>query len=221
MSCNKDEATPLYSNTPEALAEYDEISGGVYKGTFANSSKSGHIKIVLQNGKREVVIVFGSETRTLTSTTIDGWVPGEAMMAEFSKDDWTAQVSLGSQGEAGITLDLAGEPELGYVVIAKERSDRLVKVYEGNYSGTDSGKWNFIVQDWDPYPAHVLGFYYSVSIDQKRAYLYGDVSGNTITMHYLGTGTMNSDGNSASGNWTMDNTYPHPGSGNWSCSRTM
>jgi hypothetical protein len=215
MSCKKDDPAPSssLSNTPEALAEHDTKSGGIYKGTFANSSKSGQIKINLQNGKKEIVIKFGSETRTLTTAALGSWTSGqEIVAAPFSSGDWTVTISIPADGSyVDISPDLAGATIDGGS-IAKELSTAIVKVYEGTYAGDDSGKWNFTLQS-----GLINGVYAGASGSDNFS---GAVTGSTITIITTGsvaaTGTMSADANSASGSWTGSSS-----SGTWSGTRSL
>ncbi len=215
MSCKKDDATPAptFSNTPEALAEHDNKSGGIYKGTFANSSKSGQIKINLQGGKKEIVIKFGSETRTLTTTALGSWTSGQIITgAAFTNGNWTITINIPADGSSvDVTPDLAGESiDGGYA--AKELSTAVVKVYEGTYAGDDSGKWNFTLQG-----GLINGVYAGGSGSDNFS---GAVVGTAITIVTTGSvsasGTMSADGNGASGTWTGSSS-----SGTWTGSRTL
>lgn len=216
MSCKKDDATPAptFSNTPEALAEHDNKSGGIYKGTFANSSKSGQIKINLQGGKKEIVIKFGSETRTLTTTALGSWTSGQIITgAAFTNGDWTITIGIPADGTYVdvSAFDLGGVTSVDGTIM-KELSTAIVKVYEGTYAGDDSGKWNFILQS-----GLINGVYAGGSGSDNFS---GAVVGTAITIVTTGSvsasGTMSADGNGASGNWTGSSS-----SGTWTGSRTL
>ena len=60
----------------------------MYKGAIIGSS--GTIKIVLQNGKKEIVLKIDGVTKTLTTTALEGWTSGQEISgATFTSGDWT------------------------------------------------------------------------------------------------------------------------------------
>ncbi len=215
MACKKDETpAPSLSNSPEALAEHDNKSGGIYKGTFANSSKSGRLKINLQGGKKEINITFGGESRTLTTAALGSWTSGtEIVAAPFASGDWSITLSIAADGSVVTVsdLNLAGVTSVDGA-LRKELSTAIVKVYEGTYSGDDSGKWNFTVQN-----DVIKGVYAGGSGSDNFS---GGVVGTAITIVTTGSvsasGSFSTDGNSASGSWTGSSS-----AGSWSGSRTM
>lgn len=153
VSCQKDDPAPAnpaatLPTVPEAKAEHDNKSGGIYKGTFANATTSGNIKVVLQEGKVEVIVVYNGVTRTLTTTDLAGWTSGDAIVdALFTASDW--QVLFAADADAasfGFGLNLGGTTDFDGVVV-KETSTALVRVYEGTYAGDSEGKWNFCTQN--------------------------------------------------------------------------
>lgn len=214
MSCKKDDpAGPTLVSAPEATAENDLKSGGVYKGTIIGSS--GTIKVVLQGGKKEIILKIDGVTRTLTTTSLDSWTSGEEILdAEFSSGDWSITLSIVADGSDGsIVFDIAGHPDI-QVALSKERSDQLIMAFEGTYAGSNSGTFNFIVQG-----DAVSG----VSRDSGGdfAAFYGSFSDNTISVtiasgsNSVAVGTVS--GNTASGTWTESATV----SGTWTGTRTL
>src|SRR5262245_7096733 len=101
MSCSKDEAAaPALASAPEATAEHDTKSGGVYKGAIVGSS--GTIKIVPQGGKKEIILKLDGVTKTLTTTALESWTSGqEIVSATFSSGDWSIILSLNTTGTDG------------------------------------------------------------------------------------------------------------------------
>jgi len=216
VSCKKDDPAPSVTlpSTPEALAEHDTKSGGIYKATFATSSQSGHLKIVLQGGKKEIQVTFGGSSRTLTTTGLDSWTSGQDIIGvAFASGDWTMTITIVADGSSFDvnSINLGGVTSVNGA-LSKETSTALIKVYEGTYSGDDSGKWNFILQN-----GLINGLYAGGSGSDNFS---GSVSGTTIAIATGGTvtasGTMSADGNTTSGNWTGSST-----SGTWSGSRTL
>ncbi len=213
MSCKKDEpAAPALASAPEATAADDNKSGGVYKGAIIGSS--GTIKIVLQGGKKEVIIKIDGVTRTLTTDDLADWESGEEILdAEFSSGDWSIMLSLGADGVGGgISFSIAGHPNIA-VALLKEKSDAMVMAYEGTYAGPSTGTFNFIVQG-----QAVFG----VSRDSggDTATFTGEKAGNSISVSIYGTNTVavgTINGNSVSGTWAESVDV----NGTWTGTRTL
>jgi hypothetical protein len=217
MSCKKDDpAGPALATAPEANAADDNKSGGVYKGALIGSS--GTIKIVLQGGKKEIVLQIDGETRTLTTTSLDSWTSGQEIVdATFTSGDWSVMLSIVPDGSDGaIYFNIPGHTTINLVLL-KEKSDQLIMAFEGTYAGTSSGTWNFIIQD---------GFVYGVTRDSDgvSTVFDGTINGATITVSLdnvntdvVATGMVS--GNTANGTWTNTmNTDVH---GTWTGTRTL
>ncbi len=217
VSCKKDDpapATPSLATTAEAKAENDTKSGGIYKGTFANASSSGTIKIVLQEGKTEAIIVYNGVSRTLSTTDLAGWTSGEAIVdALFTSSDWKMTFSADADAASfGFGLDLAGTSDFDGVIV-KEVSAAQVKVYEGTYAGDSSGKWNFCTQ------FNVLAGVYTGT---SNGSFNGVISGTTIAITSSGSsvtasGTLSADASGCSGNWAGSSGT----SGTWTGTRKI
>ncbi len=217
VSCKKDDpapAAPSLPTTAEAKAEHDTKSGGVYKGTFADASSSGTIKIVLQEGKTEATIVYNGVSRTLSTTDLAGWTSGEAISdALFTSSDW--QLILTVTADASMIefgLNLAGTSDFRGLIV-KEVSAAPVKVYEGTYAGDSSGKWNFCTQF-----NLLAGVYTGTDGDSFN----GLITGTTIAISSSGSsvtasGTLSADASSCSGNWTGSSGT----SGTWTGTRKL
>jgi len=221
FSCSKDDpapttpTTPAFAVTPEAKAEHDNKSGGVYKGTFANETSSGSIKVVLQDGKTEVTLIYNGTTKILTTSALSGWTSGDAIAgATFTNGSWIVIFSADGDAanfEYGLSID--GTVDFGGV-IAKEKSTALIKVYEGTYAGDASGKWNFVTQ------GNSLAGFYTVS-GQPSPSIEGAIGGNDISISSPGTsviaeGTFASETTTCSGNWQDDSS-----TGTWSGARKI
>jgi hypothetical protein len=158
-ACKKDDDTNTDDNnqsgcttcitTSEALAAYDSSSAGVYKAVLAGSS--GYITFYVMNGNNEIKanLLFDGQAATLTTTQLSGWQPGQAIdSAEFSGN-------LNNQTvKAYLSVDADGQnPKINVVypghnistAIRKEFSSRIVHIYEGAYTGTDSGAMNMVI----------------------------------------------------------------------------
>lgn len=214
-SCSKsdDNPAPALASAPEADPAEDTKSGGVYKGALIGSS--GIIKITLQKGVKEVEITLDKVKKKLTTTSLNSWTSGQAIVdAVFTGDGWSVTFSMDETGTNGnISFDIPGHASM-IGIILKEHSTSQVKAYEGEYKGSDSGTWNFIEKS---------GLIYGVSRSSNTANgsseFYGQRSGNnlTITLGVGATATGTINGNSCSGDWVVsaDNK------GTWSGTRTL
>lgn len=146
-ACKKETNKPELVVNAEAKAEHNGKSGGVYKGVLIGST--GTIKIVLQDGKLEVIVTIDGETRTLTTTGLTGWTSGQSItQVDFSNGNWSVKFSVDGNGNnPRIVPNIAGH--IGMVVlIVKESSTQVIKLYEGRFNGTgvspSYNHWNFI-----------------------------------------------------------------------------
>ncbi len=212
FSCSKDTATPAstFPTAPEAQAADDNKSGGVYKGAIVGSS--GVIKIVLQKGVKEIKLTIDNVSKTLTTTSLDSWTSGQIIRnASFVADDWAVLLSIGATG-IGATAILTIPGHSGAeAILTKETSKAIVRVFEGTYTGTESGSWNFVIQ------SEALSGISRSADGMTTATFAGLVNGNVITFDTLqGGGTI--DGDNASGTWA--GTTPGV-SGTWKGKRVM
>lgn len=217
ISCSKDEdpapAAPTLPTTAEALAEHDSKSGGIYKGTFANETSSGTFKATLQGGKTEIQMAYNGTTKTLTTTQLGGWTSGDLIDGvTFANGTWSVTLSVDPDGTpTGISISLDGETGFT-LVLSKEFSSIQIKVYEGTYAGSVSGKWNFILQG-----DQLVGLYYTAT---ENGTFTGSASGNSITFtdaaNLNAVGTFAGEGATASGTWTKSSS-----NGTWTGTRKL
>ena len=96
--------------------------------------------------------------------------------------------------------------------IVKESSTQLVRIYEGAYTGTAAGKWNFATKG-----TFIGGVYAS---DSENKYFAGFVVDNVIGVEVIGSisavGNIANDGKSATGTWTKGSS-----SGTWTGTRRI
>lgn len=201
VSCKKDDPAPAGPTLPtaaEAKAEHNSKSGGIYKGTFANANSSGNIKVILQDAKTEIIVVYNGVTRTLTTTDLAGWTSGDAIVAAlFTSSDW--QVTFSSDADAGsfsFGLNLAGTTDFEGLIV-KELSTAQVRVYEGTYAGDSEGKWNFCTQS---------NFLAGVYTGSSSGSFEGTITGSNIAITSSGSsvtavGTFTGEGSACSGTW--------------------
>jgi len=211
-SCSEssDNPTSAFSNKPEALAAEDTKSGGIYKGVIVGSS--GFFTVVLQNDSKEVRVTLDGESKSLATTSIPNWVSGELIKnAVFVSGDWSATFSVGIDGRnPSITFSIPGHPD-AQVVIIKELSSAVARLYEGTYSGTNTGSWNFIIQ------GPVLSGVSRTADGSGSMEFSGIINGSTITLSTIaGSGTITVD--NVNGTW-QDTTGG--GSGTWTGKRIL
>ncbi|MBL7851644.1 MAG: hypothetical protein JNN04_12135 [Cyclobacteriaceae bacterium] len=216
VSCKKDDpapAGPTLPTAPEAKAEHNTKSGGIYKGTFANSSSSGTVKIVLQDGKTEAVVTYNGTTRTLTTTDLSSWVSGDAITgATFTSTDWQLLFMADADGSSfAFGLNLAGTVDFEGVIM-KELSTAQVRVYEGTYAGAASGKWNFFT---------IANQLQGVYTGSSSGYFEGVITGSNIAITGSGSsvtavGTFTGEASACSGTWESSGD-----TGTWTGSRKL
>ncbi len=177
---------------PEAMAAFDNKSGGVYKGTVAGSS--GFFKIVLQNGSTRAEITFDGVTKTLTPN-LGGWTSGQALKnADFASGDWHLIFSVDADGgNPSVTINIPGH--ITVAVVVKETSSNRVDVFEGTYSGIGTkGTFN-LTSTGNKFTAIYKGaFAMGDSTLSASGNISGARNGNTITGENGAiNGTINGD----------------------------
>lgn len=213
MSCGSDSSptpTSTLPTQPEALAAENNKSGGIYKGAIVGST--GTFVVRLQKGVKEIAITLDGVTKKLTTTSLDAWASGQTIKnATFTSGDWQAVFSVGSAGILPtLTLAIPGHAN-AEVVILKELSTAIVTVFEGTYSGTSSGTWNFTIQ------SEVLLGVGQANDGSAPFNFSGIVSGNAISLDtIIGSGTLSGD--NAQGTWQ---TTSPAASGTWTGKRIL
>jgi hypothetical protein len=210
ISCKSDDNAPAssFSGSPDAAASEDAKSGGIYKGVIVGSS--GFFAVVLQKGQMKIRVTLDGTTQDLITSALPTWVSGEPIKnALFEAGDWQATFSVGAAGNSPtIQLNIPGHTNTT-VALFKELSTLQVRAYEGTYSGSTSGSWNFIVQG----PA--LTGIRSADGSPPMTF-YGLVNENEISLDIVaGSGTFSGD--NASGTWEVSGG----GAGTWTAKRTM
>lgn len=134
------------TSMPEAKAEHDASSAGVYKGVVVGSS--GTLVIYVHNVGTEVkaILNFDGSQATLTSESFSTWKPGQPIKnAKF-----TGTIN-GKKADVVFSVDSTGKKPTIEVIIPghnvlgalyKETSTTLVKSYEGVYTGDRTGPFN-------------------------------------------------------------------------------
>jgi hypothetical protein len=166
--------------TPEASAQYDNNSGGVYKGVIVGST--GTIALYLYNTGTEVkaLVAFDGKNATLSTTSLSSWTPGQAISnALFTGiiDGQTVQAifSVDANGQNPmVQLTIPGHTIS--VAIYKETSATLIKNFEGTYSGDDNGIFNLAFS----------GNNYSIVTDGGGAPIQGSLVNGKVELTHNG-----------------------------------
>ena len=218
ISCSSDndsDGGTVLSNTPLAKAEYDASNLGIYKGVFTGSS--GVILVnVMNDGNINATMNLDGTVHTFTTTeavTADGDINN----LTFTSGAMSFDLSISQNGDSIQTSSLIfpGHPSATLYVV-KEYSDALVTCYQGTFSGTSTGIFNFIVID-----NSIAGLAYNPT-DDDLSFIQGVITGtnvNGLIDETEGTFSGTVSGNSIGGNWTVTN--PDPGSGTWTGQRTL
>lgn len=199
--------------TPEAKAQYDGNSGGVYKGVIVGST--GTIALYLYNTGTEVqaLVSFDGKSATLTTTSLGNWSPGQPISnALFTGtiDGQTVQAlfSVDANGQNPVvTVTIPGHDV--NVAVYKETSQNLVKSFEGTYTGDRTGIFNMVV----------VGNAVTLVSDGSGDPVEGTVTNNNINITFNNVtvqGTI--DGDVVEGTW-VDNNQSIDGT--WSGNRTL
>lgn len=157
-SCSKDDDGDKSSShvcttcpaTPEAMAEHNNSSKGIYKGIVIGSS--GTIKFNVANNNTDITatLVLDGDTILLTSTIT--WEADQAYVAPFvgqyNGQTATVHFHVDANGDnATITsANIPGHPNAVFVLV-KETSNALIEGYEGAYTKSDSetGTFNILL----------------------------------------------------------------------------
>lgn len=153
---NKEEdKTPAYTcatcnATPEAKAEYNASSKGIYKGTVVGSS--GTIKFdVANNGSTiNAMMVIDGSTVNLTSSVT--WTDGQPYVAPFTGtlNGQAVSITFSVQPNGGspeiTSSNIPGHANASFT-LAKETSTALIEVFEGTYatSKPETGTFNILL----------------------------------------------------------------------------
>lgn len=144
----------VYITKPEAQAQNDNKSGGVYKGVIIGSS--GVVRITLQGNTVAAEVSIDGVTKLLQPQNLPaGWISGQAITnVTFSGDGWSLVFTVSANGlnPQISSVSIPGHTKIA-VYVVKENSETLVKAYEGTFSYGDrnsqAGTWNFVVGQKD------------------------------------------------------------------------
>jgi hypothetical protein len=161
VSCKKsddakeEDKTPAYTCTtcntaPEAKAEHDNSSKGIYKGSVTGSS--GTIKFDVGNNGSAIAAVMVIDGITVNLTSSVAWVEGQPYVAPFTGmlNGQVVSITFSVQLNGGApditSADIPGHPNASFILV-KETSTALIEVFEGTYNSTkpEIGTFNLIL----------------------------------------------------------------------------
>lgn len=216
ISCSKDEnlnpSNPTISDTPVAKQEFDNTNYGFYKGVFVGSS--GIVSINVKNNDNILTakfIIDGNIYNFTSNQSININTPSSINFTS-GQNSFTFSVNANGTNPTVTNLSILNHSNAN-VVVVKERSNLLVRCFEGTYTGSESGIFNSIF-----YGNQVIGV---VKSAQNSFYIAnGTVVNNLISIGNVNSGATFSgtlNGNSCTGTWQNTN---YNMSGNWSGVRT-
>jgi hypothetical protein len=207
-------------NAPEALAANDHSGKGIYKGIVIGSS--GQIKIDIDNdGDGEITMTLQIDNQTFNLSTEATYNPDFGFQGVFYGTMNTANDVVITFWSSANGLDygvvsavIPGHDNVSIVVV-KELSTALVKVFEGTFSGSSQGTLNLVIVD-DEWHALVRP---ADGTANDETELEGDVEGNTLVCDCTNlqvSGTVSGD--AISGQWSSPTSSE---SGTWKAKRTL
>lgn len=206
---------PNFVETPEASELFNTSNFGIYKGVFVGSS--GIVLINLNNNNTISASLKIDGVNYIFSTN-ESITENQQTEINFTNNDNSFVFNVSSTGtNPEITnLSIQGHPN-AETILVKETSERLTKVFEGNYNGIDNddaGVFNAIVSGSEMY---VLAFstMYSVFYTANGSVNNENITGVTSTgTNFTGiiendkmNGSWNNSQSNENGNWNAERTY--------------
>jgi len=223
-----DEPTFVCENckmVPDARAEYNASSKGVYKGIVVGSTGTIVIDIMNSGTMMKATMVLDGVTVNFSCAGV--WVSGQPIVADFTGTinsviySFRFRVDATGGNAATSSLTIPGHPVVSFQLI-KETSDNLVKCYEGategrkNSGAAQAGSLNVVISTktntWTALSKDKLNTQGGVN------FVAGRITGNVLTCDCgpdtQVTGTMTED--------EIKGTYKgSDNSGTWSARRTL
>ncbi|MDB4167341.1 MSCRAMM family adhesin SdrC [Polaribacter sp.] len=206
---------PNFVETPEASELFNTSNFGIYKGVFVGSS--GIVLINLNNNNTISASLTIDGVNYIFSTN-ESITENQQTEINFTNNDNYFVFNVSSTGtNPEITnLSIQGHPN-AETILVKETSERLTKVFEGNYNGIDNddaGVFNAIVSGSEMY---VLAFstMYSVFYTANGSVNNENITGVTSTgTNFTGiiendkmNGSWNNSQSNENGNWNAERSY--------------
>jgi len=222
-ACSDDDSGPYQCkdcvDQPEANAAYNSSAAGIYKGAVVGSS--GTIKFDFANSSTTIIGVLEIDRKTVTLTTT-ATLNANGFLGSFTGTlDGAAvaiQVTVSNTGVLTIgTVTIPGHPNPIFSIY-KEKSNQIVKVFEGTYSGDDSGIFNMVIR----FNENGSGAWYAISrrsAEITDSFFQGEVSAEGVMVGGGGkvvvAGSL--EGDVISGEWEDTDDL----SGSWRGKRTL
>lgn len=128
-----------------AKAEHNTSNYGLYKGVFVGST--GIVLVSLRNENDLIIATLridGTLHQFTTTGTLEANKP-TVLVFRSGNSSFTFSVDADGSNPSIYGLNIEGHPDAG-VILLKEKSDTLVKCYEGSFDGSQQGTWNLIVK---------------------------------------------------------------------------
>jgi hypothetical protein len=213
FGCSEDESTYTCDScvdTPEAIAANDNSGKGIYKGLVVGSS--GTIKFDIANNGTSIIAVLKIDGQTYELSTSATYT-ANGLTGSFVNAN--AGITIGflvtAEGGASITsITIPGHPN-ATIELYKEKSNALVRVFEGKFGGSVSGIFNLVTrgEQWI-----VIA---KANGSSNSEYCSGILTNEELTSNcdITITGKINND--EVSGKWDDDDGKK----GSWSGKRTL
>jgi hypothetical protein len=218
--CNDDDGPYVCSScvdSPEALAANDNSGKGIYKGLVVGSS--GTVKINIDNdGDGVLSITLKIDNHTINLTTEASYTENGFEGYFYGTLNTTNDVVIGFYvNSTGTDMEVFGVEIPGHddvtIEVEKEKSNKLIMVFEGTFSGDSEGTLNLVVSD-DEWKAIARP---TGSNSDDEAEFEGDISGSTLTCN---CGDVEIEGSISGDNITGTWVTPEE-SGTWKAKRTL
>lgn len=227
ISCNKQSGPPVQETpnlyvcpncvkVPDARAEHDALSSGVYKGILAGFGSSGTVAIYLDNTgtEKKAIIKLNNKTAELSTSSLTNWQPGQKIDTALFTGTWSGQpvemrFSVDTIGaNSDMYIDIPSKKIIPFIF--KETSGVMIESFEGDYTGDAEGVFNIAVNGND------LGIVFSgIDVPMVSRLENGKIN-------YIGENGMIIKGNfyddEAGGTWENKGTGK---SGGWKALRTQ
>jgi hypothetical protein len=200
---------------PDALSQFDNSNFGIYKGVFVGSSGTILININ-NNGLISVSLTIDGVTYPFTSNVSITENQQTEITFAYQNNSFTFTVEADGSNPLITNVSIEGHPDASIIVV-KENSSYVAKLYEGTYEGVgqnnDEGTFNAIVFNDEVYVLYKSTVYGSTSNAS------GAVDGNAISgVSSMGTVfTGNIDNDVMNGTWTTTQSNEN---GIWSLTRS-
>ena len=215
LSCSNDDKNdndPQLSQTPDAIAAFDNDSNGIYKGVFVGSTGVIEININNDNTVNAELQIDGSSKLYSAGQTI---VAGQTISnLTFSNGSDSFDFSVNSDGSSPSVTNVDIDGHIGATIeVVKEHSDALVECFEGGYSDEeDYGIFNIIISNG------VIKGLAKSEVEDATFLVNGSMNGSQMQGAYsAGSFSGTREGNSISGGYVSIWDI----SGSWSGNRSL